>query len=136
VTDSMGCSATANFVLDDPDAIEFSIPPIEEPLCNGYTTPFTVPSASGGTGALYQYSLNGGVPVPLGEETPLLAGSHEVIVYDENGCMEQETISITEPPAIEVLFQQPDTIESSLGQEIDISARINSIHPIADYIWM
>src|SRR5699024_3502691 len=31
VTDSMGCSATANFVLDDPDAIEFSIPPIEEP---------------------------------------------------------------------------------------------------------
>lgn len=136
VIDTMGCTASINFTLTDPEAIEFSIPPVEEPQCHGYTTPFTISSASGGTGTLYQYSVDGGVPVPLGEETPILAGSHEIIVYDENGCMEQSSFSLSEPPAIEVLFQQPDTIESSLGQQVDISARINSINPITDYIWM
>lgn len=137
VIDSMGCSTDFfRYQVTDPEAIEFSIPPISEPLCHGYTTPFTISSASGGTGTLYQYSVDGGVPVPLGEETPILAGSHEIIVYDENGCKEQSSFILSEPPAIEVLFQQPDTIESSLGQEIDITARIITVNPITDYIWM
>jgi|GEM_PF-3541838 len=137
VSDSLGCSTDYfEYTMVGPDAIDFSIPPIADPECHGYTTPFTITSASGGTGSMFQYSVDGGVPVPLGEETPILAGPHEVVVYDENGCMEQKSITVNEPPAIEVLFQQPDTIDASLGQDVEITARIHAVNPIEDYIWM
>ena len=135
VEDSLGCVANTEFLLEDPDPVNFPIPPIEEPECAGYTTMFTLNNATGGTGSNYQYSVDGGVPVPLGEPLDILAGDHMVTVFDGNLCTVTNPIFIREPSPIVVDFNLPDTIQASLGVPTEIAAQISGDNPINDYIW-
>lgn len=135
IEDSLGCSANTMYILDEPEPVNFTIPPIEEPPCAGYTTPVTISSATGGTGSNYQFSIDGGVPVPLGESLDILAGEHEITVFDENLCNVTNVVTIREPDPIIVDFNQPDTLQVSLGEATSIAAQINGINPITDYIW-
>lgn len=135
VQDSMGCTANTTYTLEDPSPVNFTIPPIEEPACAGYTTTLIINNASGGTGADYQYSVDGGVPVPLGEPLDILAGDHDITVFDGNLCNVTNVVTIREPAPIIVNFNQPDTIQVSLGENLEIAAEINGTNPITDYIW-
>lgn len=83
----------------------------------------------------YQYSIDGGVPVPLGDPLDILAGTHEITVFDGNLCSVSNDVTIPEPAPIQVDFNQPDTIQVSLGEGTDIAAQINGENPITDYIW-
>ena len=135
VEDSLGCIANVEYLLEDPDPINFEIPPIEEPMCAGQTTTLIISSATGGTGMDYQYSVDGGVPVPLGDPLDILAGEHQITVYDGNLCNVTNAVVIPEPEPILVSFNQPDTLLVSLGENIELAAEVNGTNPITDYIW-
>lgn len=135
VVDSLGCIARVNYELVDPEPVNFSIPPIEEPTCAGYTTTVIINNANGGSGSDYQFAVDGGVPVPLGESLDILAGSHEITVFDGNLCSVTNSVTIREPTPISVTFDQPDTLEVSLGEMVEITALINGENTISDYIW-
>src|SRR5690606_24072218 len=92
-------------------------------------------SATGGTGSNYQFSVDGGVPVPFGDFLDVLAGDHEITVFDENLCNVSNVVTIREPDPIVVDFNQPDTLQVSLGEATSISAQISGNNPITDYIW-
>ncbi|MBY5957814.1 gliding motility-associated C-terminal domain-containing protein [Membranicola marinus] len=135
VEDSLGCVANTTYMLEQPEPVNFTIPPIEEPECAGYTTTVTISNATGGTGMDYQYSVDGGVPVPLGDPLDILAGTHDITVFDGNLCNVTNAVTIREPAPIIVDFNQPDTLQVSLGENTDISAQITADNPIDDYIW-
>lgn len=135
VEDSLGCIAETEYLLEDPDPVNFAIPPIQEPDCAGYTATVTISNATGGTEMNYQYSVDGGVPVPLGDPLDILAGTHDITVFDGNLCSVTNAITIREPAPIIIDFNQPDTVQVSLGENTDIAAQITADNPINDYIW-
>ncbi|GAA5221185.1 hypothetical protein GCM10025777_18150 [Membranihabitans marinus] len=136
LTDARGCEANTTYTLMEPEAISFNIPPIEEPLCAGYTTTVSITSAMGGAGTDYQFAINGGIPSPLGGTIDITGGSHTITVFDANGCSSDQDIVIRDPNPISVAFNTGDTIQVSLGETTDITARVTGENPIVTYDWM
>ncbi|MDP2386708.1 MAG: PKD domain-containing protein [Bacteroidota bacterium] len=101
VTDNNGCTDQEQVVLTAPPALTLSVTktditcnyaPPYPPICDGGA----FATVGGGTGPyMYhwtpsQYTVNN--PVTL------CAGSHTVVVTDDNGCKDSTTIFINEPP--------------------------------------
>ena len=84
VTDANGCVASASIFVPQPPqlVVSLSSTPI---LCNGGTSTVSI-SATGGSGNLYG----------VGSASEF-AGTYTYIVSDDNGCSDDETITISEP---------------------------------------
>ena len=108
VTDGLGCSEEAQFVLAEPAAVTCSLdsPQLGENTtvdCYEDTAVITV-TAGGGTGA-YTYTLNGtdydGNTVSIGPQSEptftVSAGNYTVTTADVNGCSTTCDIEITQP---------------------------------------
>ncbi len=67
--------------------------------CNGGTTTLTA-TATGGSGAPLQYSLNSGPPYQLSNTFTVGAGDFVVTVLDANGCTATTNITIAQPVAV------------------------------------
>lgn len=102
VKDANGCIATKIISITGPTPITLVAPPtVVDLTCNG-----VLPangeihvSAIGGTGAL-TYRLDGGAYQGTGDFVGLTAGDHSLDVKDANNCIFNQTITVSEPPAI------------------------------------
>jgi gliding motility-associated-like protein len=140
VIDSKGCDAKISQALNQPQfPISFVIDTITPPLCNGYLTNISILSASGGNGSQlknYRFSVDDGAPINAdGGEIPVSAGKHTIRVFDPEGCPSTEqTVDISEPPAIRVYLGQD--IELELGDSRELGAIIEPTGiPIVKYNW-
>jgi len=89
VTDANSCADTVSLTINEPPQLICSVSP-QQILCNGSTAKVTV-SASGGT------------PPYSGTGTfDKAAGTHIFTVTDDNGCTDSDTITLTEPPLLDV----------------------------------
>jgi hypothetical protein len=93
----------ATVTITQPPAIVVAI--TSTPLtCNGICDGTASATATGGTGAYsYLWSPSGGM-VP--NASGLCSGSYTCTVTDANGCVGQQTVNITQPPAITIAFPQ------------------------------
>lgn len=139
-TDSKGCSTSKTYSVKQPkEKISFIIDTIIPPICNGYLTNISILAASGGNGSQlknYRFSIDDGAPINAdGGEIPVGAGKHTVKVFDPEGCAsEEQTIDISEPPAIRVYLGED--IELELGDSREINAVIEPTGiPIVKYNW-
>lgn len=135
VTDLNGCMATASYTLSRPEELAVTFAAIEEPLCFGDMTCFAIENVTGGLGSNYTYQVNVGPSTPVDTCTMLFAGTYTVVIFDDNGsCTIDTTITITQPPAVEV-DAGPD-VEIDLGEETDlIDLSITSINSISSIEW-
>ncbi len=105
-------SGTYTIVVDDPngclDSITVSItsPPLltatifqTNVTCNSACDGTITPTITGGTPP-YNYSLNGGVTFNNPPLTGLCAGTYFYVVQDANGCLANQSVTITEPSPI------------------------------------
>lgn len=69
-------------------------------------------NASGGTGSL-NYSINGSNTTSTSMWDSLPAGNYQIVVTDQNGCLADSLVTITEPPQIVTLTQ---TITANCNQ--------------------
>jgi gliding motility-associated-like protein len=132
-TDSKGCRANQIFRISEPPPILAVIPTPEPPKCFGFFTLVGVTSASGGLGGPYTYSVDGGPPQILTDNTQVLAGDRLIAVFDNSGCFYEERITITEPDRIEVDLG-PDLIVE-LGDSIILDPIITSQFPVDSFVW-
>ena len=104
ITDQNGCTLEDIAVFVDPDPIISSIEPDNlyfgpyDVSCNGESDGSATVVAGGGTNIIsYSWSPSGGNGATANN---LSAGTYTVTVSDDNGCSEQETITITEPDVL------------------------------------
>jgi gliding motility-associated-like protein len=96
VVDANGCEETSSFDLIAPEPIIIAVTDLQNVLCAGDATGTVTVSATGGTSP-YSYTWNDPLNQTGISATGLLAGSYTVTVTDDNGCVADITVNITEP---------------------------------------
>ncbi len=92
------------FTIDQPDAIALIEAHTNESLCSYNNNGTIVLSASGGSGAGYKYSIDGGNDFSntTGNFNNLIAGTYKCLARDDQDCeSDTTTIVITEPVPID-----------------------------------
>jgi uncharacterized repeat protein (TIGR01451 family) len=95
-TDAGSCTASTLVSITQPTLLQSTITQI--PIsCNGGNAAVTI-VATGGTAPLY-VNVNGATVTGTQQ---LGAGTHTVLLYDAHFCMVSSTLTITEPPALQL----------------------------------
>lgn len=100
VTDGNASTATAMVSIGQPTEVMLNVTGQTNNDCNGEEEGSATVSATGGTGDFsYSWSNGGNGPGQFN----LAAGTYSVTATDENGCTDVTTVTITAPPAIDLL---------------------------------
>ncbi|MGG8495164.1 hypothetical protein ACQY1Q_02000 [Tenacibaculum sp. TC6] len=102
VTDSNGNIAFSQEELKENDLIEIAFTKTDITCFNGNDGSIDI-TVKGGTG-VYTYDWNNGVKTE--DINTLSAGIYSVKVTDENGCQQQETITINQPDEYKIQLQE------------------------------
>jgi gliding motility-associated-like protein len=143
-TDVKGCSDDFSITLTQPDPITFLLEPPKPPRCFGEETFIKLDTAFGST-YLHPFtiSIDNGPQYPIGYEIPVFAAPEILVTVTEQvtGCSAVDTISISQPPAITIGFNNLfDSIPIArmlvgLGDSVRIDPIINSALPIDSVYW-
>jgi len=98
VTDNNGCTSVDNITISEPTELLTSFTDSTSILCYGNTGSVTV-TPSGGTPG-YTYFWDGGSTPTDSIATGLLAGTYNVTVTDNNGCINIDNITLNEPDSL------------------------------------
>ncbi len=97
VSDANNCTAdVAVNILAPADAVSGNITSQTNVLCFGSATGSVTVSGAGGT-APYIYNIDGGAFDASGTFNSLTAGPHTVQISDDNGCLKDVAVTITQP---------------------------------------
>ncbi|MFT4524355.1 MAG: gliding motility-associated-like protein, partial [Bacteroidia bacterium] len=120
VTDSIGCTATAQVVINDDNVLIGSIALSTPASCNGECDGTATAFAVGGV-APYFYSWNDPFNQTTETATGLCAGTYTLIIFDSQvpACTTQATVVIDQPP---LLLATATGTDISCGGECDGSA--------------
>ncbi|MBA0885308.1 SprB repeat-containing protein, partial [Flavobacterium sp. BBQ-18] len=133
VTDANGCTATRNYTLTQPSAINTSSGSQTNVSCNGGTNGSASVSPSGGTpGYTYSWSPSGGTAATA---TGLAAGSYTVTVTDANGCTATRSYTLTQPTAINTSSGSQTNVSCNGGTNGSASVSPSGGTPGYTYSW-
>jgi gliding motility-associated-like protein len=112
ITDDNGCTTSDTAVITEPDLLEVSNTS-QDVLCNGGSDGLIDLTVTGGV-APYSYNWSNGA---MDEDlTNLVAGTYDVTITDDNGCIVQSSVVVSEPDTIQVTFTTtPATCEAANG---------------------
>ena len=115
VTDENDCTGTETVVIDEPALLSLSVDG-EDALCFQVANGEATVSPSGGVSP-YTYLWNDPTGQTDATAVDLLAGDYIVTVTDTNGCTEEISITIDEPPllSLETEGTDPDCNDSQDG---------------------
>jgi hypothetical protein len=133
VTDSNGCVSTATATITQPAALSTSISSQTNVSCFGLSDGAATVSATGGTGTpAFIWQPNGDSTNAV---SGLSAGTYVVTVTDANGCSTQQTVTITQPPALGLSVSSNPAVLCA-GDTALLSATVDSttIAPVIN--WM
>ncbi|MEO1434344.1 MAG: hypothetical protein AAFV80_02325, partial [Bacteroidota bacterium] len=101
VQDANGCLLARQITLNEPAALSSTIGQDQAISCNSFTDGVVTVVVTGGT-LPYTYSWsNGGTDASA---TGLAAGQQTLTITDNNGCVLNDQITLSEPPAIDLLI--------------------------------
>ena len=116
ITDSNNCIASASVTIAENSGVSAVINTSTNVSCFGGNDGTASVTPTGGAGGTYTYSWNtlagaaaGATPTTAANST-LAAGDYYVIVTDSNGCIANDTITITEPPLLEITGFNIDSV--------------------------
>ncbi len=96
VTDLLNCQTVSTVTITQPSGMNLTISFTRNDACNGSNDGKAIINASGGAGG-YTYSWNT-IPVSTSDSAVnLSSGIYNVLVTDNNGCMDSVKVPITEP---------------------------------------
>ncbi|SNR16326.1 hypothetical protein [Tenacibaculum jejuense] len=133
MTDSPFCPvSSAEVTIDSPTAaLDFTTVDVN-PTCNGSNDGSITVNAVGGWGS-YEYQLEDGSGVLVAYTTsnvftgssslPLVDGTYTVRVRDANGCIDSDTVTLTEPAAVTFsLVKDDNACDLTGGGSITVTA--------------
>lgn len=99
VRDENNCSANDRQTLTDQPSPEIISVALTHPLCNGDANGSIQVNASGGTGDLI-YAIDPGPSQASNVFNDLTAGTYVITIEDENGCTDEVTRTLNDPPVL------------------------------------
>ena len=132
VTDSAGCTISANATVNEPADIQITLA-ISAPIsCAGLADGEVSASVSGGTGP-YTYLWSDGqtsaTAIGLG------AGTHTLTITDANGCTQSEAITLTDPPSVTASIILDTPISCAGASDGALTAVPTGGTPGYTYLW-
>jgi gliding motility-associated-like protein len=100
--DMLGCYWDTSVIVSEPAPLTF-IPTLTNLTCNGDLSGVISIAGNGGTSP-YLYNLNNAGYVPTPAFTGLASGQYIIDVKDDHGCLETDTVILSEPPAIKIAY--------------------------------
>ena len=120
VTDSLGCTDTIFFKIEEPQPITFIVEQPLPPNCFGETTEITIDTAFGGqSSGLDDFTFtinNDGFLIRADQPGTTFAGETIITVFDSVGCTAQDTFDIRQPD--EIIIDLEDRIVIELGDSL------------------
>ena len=103
VKDNNGCIHSTSVVVNEPSPVSasFSITP---PSCHAGSDGEIIVNGLGGTPG-YLYGINNGTPSPSNVFSGLSAGSYQITIIDNNSCIKDTTVVISEPDPLAFMLQ-------------------------------
>ena len=138
ITDSNSCTADTTFILNEPGEFYMNFD-----LSTSTSGGYNINCHGESTGSInvvpvnavgvVRYLWNDGSTLQLRENLP--AGTYEVILSDANFCIARDTVSLTEPPSLQVIFS--DTISPLCPDKPDGSLVVTAAGgaPAYAYVW-
>ncbi|MBK8924520.1 MAG: gliding motility-associated C-terminal domain-containing protein [Crocinitomicaceae bacterium] len=117
VMDDNGCTGSVNFTITQPTPLTFTTTVVNA-SCNGVCDGQITVNASNATPP-YEYSSNNGLTFqPSNILTGLCAGNINVVVKDDNGCLANAVVAITQPPVLTLTngFVDPECYQTPTGE--------------------
>jgi large repetitive protein len=105
VVDDRGCETTAVYNVGQPNELQANISVLNPVLCHNEASANVQAAASGGTAA-YSYIWSNGVNGAANSSLP--SGNYTLTVTDANGCRTVETVSLSNPSALELSVSTVD----------------------------
>jgi gliding motility-associated-like protein len=105
VVDDRGCETTAVYNVGQPNELQANISVLNPVLCHNEASANVLAAASGGTAA-YSYIWSNGVNGAANSSLP--SGNYTLTVTDANGCRTVETVSLSNPSALELSVSTVD----------------------------
>lgn len=113
VVDNFGCSKTFNITIEEPDPITNDNSVLGLPTCDGLSNGSINIIVKGGTFPMASYTVVG---VPSGTNYPTVgnsvsglgAGTYNITLVDDNGCVGSFPIELQEPLSIDATFNIND----------------------------
>lgn len=99
IKDNFGCLGDTNVTIIDPSPVKFDNIQTSPALCNNTATGQATVAGTGGTSP-YTYALGNGTFSSTTTFTGLSATKHTFHVKDNNGCVSDTSIDITEPSPV------------------------------------
>jgi gliding motility-associated-like protein len=135
VTDPLGCAVDTTFQIIEEPAIDIVIDDVQDVNCGGFNDGTISITVTGGL-APYDFAWTGPSAYSSIDEdlTDLFAGDYDLELTDQNGCTQMISVSVDEPPLIEVL---PDVVHVSCPGDSDgsIVLNISGGAPSYDVVW-
>lgn len=130
VTDNNSCNTNSSFVLTEPTPLGATFAQTQ-PSCNGGTDGEIVASGTGGT-APYNYIWTGGGP-GTAQYSGIGAGSYQVVVSDDNGCLYSTSSILSQPAALTAFSSQTaPTCQNANGS---IAVSVSGGTGAYSYLW-
>ncbi len=105
VTDTNGCTATTSITITEPTQLTLTTSQVDVSCFGGNNGSATVTASGATPGYTYAWAPTGGTGTT---EINLAAGSYTVNVTDTNGCFTSASVTITEPPVVDVTATSVD----------------------------
>ena len=99
VTDVAGCIVSRDVTVSEPEPIVLTFTNVEVPKCNGGADGRATVVVNGGTPP-FSYLWSNGQTTQTA--TALAAGTYQVTVTDQAGCIESASITINPPPVLAI----------------------------------
>ncbi|MBC7861633.1 MAG: gliding motility-associated C-terminal domain-containing protein [Bacteroidia bacterium] len=101
VTDASSCVSASTYTITAPQALQFAIPNLQDPLCNGTSTGSFSTIVVGGTlGFTYAWLPNPPATSTTFSSANIPAGAYTVTVTDANGCTSTQSDTLFDPPTL------------------------------------
>lgn len=99
ITDENGCTIEVPLTIVSPELLEPVLVGTVNVTCNGGDDGELTVDATGGI-TPYEFAIDGGAYGPDATFTALTAGSYDIDIRDDNGCLTTITVIIDEPTAL------------------------------------
>lgn len=131
VTDANSCTTVLSVPVTQPAAALTTLPDIQNVSCNGGSNGSVTLAVTGGT-IPYSYDWNNGAKTS--SRSGLSPGIYAVTVTDSKGCVNTDTVSVTQPLALAIASTNKN-VSCFNGTDGSIDLTINGGTPPFIYKW-